>query len=60
MSVIPCRAPEGVAASPTAEGAPPGALMLGRREAARLALRCSLDRSSSSFSFLACAGAQNE
>lgn len=50
----PCWAPEGEAASPAAEGAPPAALVLGRREAARLALRCSLDRSSSSLAFLAC------
>ena len=52
--VIPCWDPHGVAASPEAEGASQAALLLGRREAARLALRSSLDRCSSSFSLIAC------
>ena len=51
---VPCGLPEGVAGSPEAEGAPLVALRMGRREAASVALRCSLERSSSCFAFLAC------
>jgi hypothetical protein len=51
---VPCGLPEGVAGSPEAEGAPLVVLRTGRRDAASVALRCSLERSSSCFAFLAC------
>ena len=54
MRAIPFSVLEGVAGSPAPEGAPLTALMLGRRVAARLALRCSLERSSSSLAFFSC------